>query len=281
MNDKKLVSRYYLRAFHRGRTAVSRIVDFIAMRLVLLAAGYLFFSTKVDNGYMAGALSLAVTLFVSAVAELVKSIRMERFVSRERKRFSEKLFHERLVRLTREEFMKLVRGYLTEDGSPYSPDCLVYPVQTAAPVTVDAVLLAAREGRKRKLPEIVVITSSSVSDEARDAASRCEDSKISFVTAEELTRYGEAMALLPGEEETEKAIASFMRDERAKKKKRFSEPFAPGRLRRYIVVSLCLFALSFFVEYTNYFRLLSALCLSFGAITWWLNNAAPEPAARS
>ena len=53
-------------------------------------------------------------------------------------------------------------------------------------------------------------------------------------------------------------------------------------MRRYILIALALFALSFFVKYTLYYRLLSAACLSFGALAWWLNSiaSASDPSNR-
>lgn len=98
---------------------------------------------------------------------------------------------------------------------------------------------------------------------------------VSFITPDDLIASGSAADFLPDDKAVDEAILSAARAEKARRKSAASAPFAEGRMRRYILVALALFALSFFVKYTLYYRLLSAACLSFGALAWWLNTLAP------
>ncbi|HWQ57977.1 MAG TPA: hypothetical protein VN540_03080 [Clostridia bacterium] len=276
MKQRRLVLSYYKRRLYKGRTALARAVDFFALRLVMLAAAYLWFSTAVESVLMAIVLSLTATLTASVAAELIKSIRLERFIARERKALASKLFRERLVQLTQGEFYELVRGYVIEHKADFDPECLVCTVQSAAPVSEDDVLRACRMAKSRGTSLVSIFTCSSVSREASALAARIEGMEVGFVTADELTAHGEANRLLPGDEAVDAAVLAEAERERERRKKSVSKPFERWRMRRYIFVAIGLFALSFFVEQALYFRLLSAACLSFGAIAWWLNNAAPR-----
>lgn len=276
MKQRRMILSYYKRRLYKGRTALARAVDFIALRLVMLCAAYLWFSSAVESTLMAIVLSATATLTASVAAELIKSIRLERFIMRERKALSAKLFRERLVQLTREEFYELVRGYVIEHIDEFNQDCLVCTVQSAAPLTEDDVLRACRSAKARGTNMVSIFTSSSVSKEASALLSRLEGMEVGFVTADELVAHGEAKELLPGDAAIDAAVLSLAERERERRKKSVSRPFESDRMRRYIFVSIGLFALSFFVEQALYFRLLSAACLSFGAIAWWLNYAAPK-----
>ncbi len=276
MKERKIILSYYKRRLYKGRTAIARAVDFGALRLVMLCAAYLWFSTAVESAIMAAVLSATVTLTASVAAELMKSIRLERFIAKERKALAAKLFRERLVQLTREEFYELVRGYVVEHKDEFDPECLVCTVQSAAPVSEDDVLRACRSAKSRGTDKVSIFTSSSVSREASALVSRLEGMEVGFVTADELVAHGEAKELLPGDEAVDAAVLAQAARERERRKKSVSKPFESWRMRRYIFVSIGLFALSFFVEQALYFRLLSAASLSFGAIAWWLNNAAPR-----
>lgn len=276
MKGRRLVLSYYKRKLYKGRSALARVVDFFALRLVMLCAAYLWFSTAVDSILMAIVLSATATLTASVAAELVKSIRMERFIARERRALVAKLFRERLVQLTREEFFELVRGYVIEHEEEFDPECLVCTVQSAAPLSEDDVLRACRMAKTRGTDLVSIFTTSSVSREAGELAARIEGMEVGFVTADEITAHGEAKELLPGDEAIDAAVLAEAQRERERRKKSVSKPFERNRVRRYVFVSLGLFALSFFVEQALYFRLLSAACLSFGAIAWWLNSYAPR-----
>ncbi len=272
MKDKKLVVSYYKRKLYRGRTAFARAVDFLSLRLIMLCAAYLWFSAAVESTLMAAVLAATAVITASVAAELVKSIRLERFIVKERRREAARLYREKLMQLEKSDFLALVRGYVTDHISSFAPDCLVCTVQSAAPVSCDDVLRAKRSICAKKASGAVIFSSSSVSEEARALASRLEGTDIRFVDADELTAHGEAASLFPTDEEVDIAVACTARSEREARKKSAARPFEGSRIRRYVFVACALFALSFFVEQSMYYRLLSAACLSFGAIAWWLNN---------
>lgn len=275
MKTQTLLLRYYKRRFYHGRSFVARAVDFLALRVITLAAWYLWFTTLIDNTVMAAVLSLTALATISVAVELFKSLRLERFIQKERKRISERLFRERLLILPKEEFLAVVKAFLEGRRSQFADDCLVYTVQSALPVSEDTVLRAHRAAQRRMLTAAVIFSAAPVSPEAAALARRYDGVALSFVTPDDLLASGSAANFLPDDKAVDKAILSAAQGEKVRRRKAASAPFAEGRVRRYVLVALALFALSFCVKYTLYYRLLSAACLSFGALAWWLNTLAP------
>lgn len=275
VKDQAILMRYYKHKFYHGRGFLARAVDFLALRIITLAACYLWFTTLIDNTIMAAALSITALTTISVAVELAKSLRLERFIQKERKRIAERLFRERLLILPKEDFLAVVKAYLEDQREKFADDCLVYTVQSAEPVSADTVLRAHRAAERRGLTAAVIFSAAHVSAEAAALVHRYDGATISFVTPDNLIANASAARFLPDEKAVDAAILAAARAEKARRKKNASAPFAAGRMRRYILVALALFALSFFVKYTLYYRLLSAACLSFGALAWWLNNLAP------
>ena len=269
-----LLLRYYKRRFYHGRSFVARAVDFLALRIITLAACYLWFTTLIDNTVMAAVLSVTALVTISVAVELIKSMRLERFIQKERRRIAERLFRERLLILPKEEFLAIVKAFLESRRVQFADDCLVYTVQSILPVSADTVLRAHRAAQRRGLTAAVIFSAAPVSPEASALARRYDGVAISFITPDDLLASGSAADFLPNEQAVDEAIISAAQAEKARRRKTASAPFAEGRMRRYILIALALFALSFFVKYTLYYRLLSAACLSFGALAWWLNSIA-------
>ncbi|MEI3424832.1 MAG: hypothetical protein V8Q85_07210 [Christensenellales bacterium] len=83
IGEKRTLNAYYKRRFYRGRTAFARAADFIALRVILLIACYLWFSFNVESIIAAAVLTAAAVGAISVFAELVKSVRLEKFILRE------------------------------------------------------------------------------------------------------------------------------------------------------------------------------------------------------
>ena len=90
IGEKRTLNAYYKRRFYRGRTAFARAADFIALRVILLIACYLWFSFNVESIIAAAVLTAAAVGAISVFAELVKSVRLEKFILRENARLSKK-----------------------------------------------------------------------------------------------------------------------------------------------------------------------------------------------
>ncbi|MBE5785612.1 MAG: hypothetical protein E7330_07435 [Clostridiales bacterium] len=267
--------RCYKRRFYNGRSLVARVVDFVALRIIILAACYLWFITRIDNTVMAAVLSFTALAAISVAAEIIKSMRLARFIDRERVRVAHGIFRERLLILPRQEFLAIIKAYLAEHRACYPDDCLVFITQSAMPVNEDTVLKTYRTAEKRGLTAAVIFSAAPAAKEALAIAGRCGSVSIGFVTPDALLKSASATSFLPTPDAVDEAILSAAAKAKALRRKTASEPFASGRMRRYILVAAALFALSFFVKYTMYYRMLAALSLSFGALAFWLNLFSP------
>ena len=74
-------------------------------------------------------------------------------------------------------------------------------------------------------------------------------------------------------DETDAIIVSRAEAEQRRRRAAMSSPFAEGHTRRYLLCAACLTAMSFFVDFSLYFRLMAAACIMMAAAAWWANKA--------
>ena len=117
---------------------------------------------------------------ISVFAELVKSVRLEKFILRENARLSKKLFSESLVLMPRSEFLGIVREYIKCHGKEFAGESLVYTAQTLSPVDEETVLCACRAANRRGCKSLFIFSSASVSQPARDIAARYDGLSVAF-----------------------------------------------------------------------------------------------------
>ena len=186
IGKKRTLNAYYKRRFYRGRTAFARAADFIALRIILLIACYLWFSFNVESIIAAAVLTAAAVGAISVFAELVKSVRLEKFILRENARLSKKLFSESLVLMPRSEFLGIVREYIKRHGKEFAGESLVYTAQTLSPVDEETVLCACRAANRRGCKSLFIFSSASVSQPARDIAARYDGLSVAFISGDML-----------------------------------------------------------------------------------------------
>lgn len=275
LKNKRLLLRYYKRRLYNDRSLFARAVDFIALRIILLALCYLWFMTRLDNTVMAAILSFTALGAISAAAEILKSMRLSRFIAGERARTAERIFRERLLILPQRELLALVKAYIAEHRDMYADDCLVCTVRTCEALEADAVYRAYRNAESRGLKSVLMVSTAPVAKGAAAAAERFGETAVRFITPDKLITSAGAAPLIPTADAVDAALLSAAEKAKAARKKTAAEPFAAGRMRRYILIAVALFALSFFVKYALYYRMLAAFSLSFGALAFWLNTASP------
>ena len=277
--NRKIVA-YYKRRLYGGRTALARAVDYAALRAITLAACYLWFSTVVQNMVMAFLLSATALVTISVAVELFKSIRLDKFIVKERAAMRDRMFSKRLYLMPREEYLELVQGVVKQAPEKYGAGCLVYPLQQAAPANADTVLNAYRTAQKRGCNTVVIFSASGASRDAEDFIEQYTGMNVRFEPVASLLSEGGRRGLLPDDAAINAQIEEAVEAERKKRRELLSRPFQPGRTRRYILVAAALFVASFFVKHSLYFRLLSAACVSFGAVAWWTNSLSKSRLSR-
>lgn len=272
MKQNRRIIHFYKRRLYGGRTSFARAVDYIALRAITLAACYLWFSTVVQNTMMALLLSITALVTISVAVELFKSIRLDKFIVKERLKMRDNMFSKKLYMMPREEYKALVQSVVKSEPEKYCPSCLIYPLQQAAPANADTVLSAYRAAQKHNCKEAVIFSASGASRDAEELLEQYNDLAIRFEPVSSLIGQAEKLEILPDDAAVDAQILSQIEAEKNKRRRLAERPFQQGRTRRYILVAAALFIASFFVKHTLYYRLLSAACVSFGAIAWWTNN---------
>ena len=278
--EKKVIGAYYKRRFYNGRTAFARAVDYIALRVILLIACYLWFAVNVQSLAMAAVLTIASVTAISIFAELVKSIRFEKFCLREKERLRRKLFTESLALMPKAEFLCIVREYIKSNAAEFAGESLVYTAQTIAPVDEETVLSACRTAAKKGRVSLFIFSASSVSREARALAARYENINVAFIPSDMLCASASSQKAMPSDADIAAYIIKQNEQRITRRKKAFSEPFGAARSARYILVAAALFTLSFFVKYTLYYRVLAGACISLAALSFYIGHA-PSAASKN
>ena len=134
-------------------------------------------------------------------------------------------------------------------------------------------LAAVAVARKRQAPGIILFHQGPISKEAMTLAEACEDIKVTFLSLWDILTPQDRADLAPGDKEIDEAILARLALGKKKRKDALSRPFSQGRTGRYLLCAAGLFAASFFVAYPIYYRLMAALCITFGAMAYVVGQA--------
>ncbi len=273
MRRKSSLTRYYKRKLYGGRSAFARGMDFLSLRLIGLLVCYLHFSATIANAVIAGLMSLVAMAFVCVAIELIKSMRMDRFIQKERVRICAEVLKKKLLILPREEQLGFLRQYAKANPSRFGEAEIVFTLHRTAPVVEDDILSAGAAAKRRYAKAVTILHTGPVSEAARSLAADYGGAHISFLPLGDILPEGEKQALMPQEEEIDAIIQAREDAARQKRKTALSRPFERGRTGRYLLCALGLFAASFFVRYPLYYRLMAAACVSFGAMAYAVGHA--------
>ena len=277
MGNKRALMRYYKQRLYGGRGAFARAVDFVSLRLMGLLLCYLHFSVTIANLVVAGLMSLVAMAFATIAGELIKSIRLDRFIRKERNAIAQELTKKRVLVMPKEEQHSRLRAFAKANPQAFRAAGAVFTLQRISPVTPDDVLCAVAAARKRKAPGIILFHQGPVSKKAQTLAKACEDISVSFLSLWEILTPQDLAALAPGDGEIDAAILARLAQGKEKRKDALSRPFRQGRTGRYLLCAAGLFAASFFVAYPIYYRLMAALCITFGAMAYAVGQAERSP----
>ena len=174
--------------------------------------------------------------------------------------------------MPRSEFLGRVREYIKCHGKEFAGESLVYTAQTLSPVDEETVLCACRAANRRGCKSLFIFSSASVSQPARDIAARYDGLSVAFISGDMLA----SCAKMPDDNAVRQYILKQAEQKKQIKKQSVSTAIGRGRCARYLLVAAALFALSFFVSYTLYYRMLAGACVSLAALSFY---AAHSPSA--
>lgn len=273
MRHHRALTRYYKRKLYGGRSAFARAMDFLSLRLIGLLVCYLHFSTTIANVVMAGLMSLVAMSFASVAIELAKSMRLDRFIRKERSRIAAESLKKKLLIMPRQEQLSFLRRYAKANPSRFGESEIIFTLHRTSPVTEDDVLAAGAAAKTRNARAVTILHTGPIGEAARSLAADYGGAKVSFLALADILPEEDKAALTPSEAEIDAIILAREDSLRHKRKAALSRPFERGRTGRYLLCALGLFAASFFVRYPLYYRLMAAACISFGAMAYAVGQA--------
>lgn len=272
MNNNRRITSLYKKEMHRGKSAFSRAVDYIALRLIAFILCYMWFSAMVSNNAAKLLLSIGAAGFISVSLDLINTLRLDRFIKKQREQFREKELAQRLLTLAEGEYMGIIRSYIRSNPEKFQKQHIICSCMRSGGIQPDDVLQAIRLAKGKHSPGSVIFHSGGVSAEARAAASSCSEVNIEFVSLCSILDDAARQKLSPSDKEIDEALILRHEAHRQRIKKAASAPLERVRTRRYIFAAASLTGLSFFVEQALYYRLMAAACICLGALAWWLGT---------
>ena len=257
----------------KGRSLFSQAVDYIALRGLIFMLCYMWFGGNIQNNVAKVLLSAVTAAFISISLDLINSLRLDSLIKKERSAAAEQELNRRISLLSEKQRNEIIANHIAAHRESFGSDKLICHISRASGISADDVIKAARAAQVRSASTAVLFYSGSISNDARITAYRLEDTAIEFISLRSVLGKNDLNKLMPTTQEADTIIISQAESEYQKRKAAMTSPFAEGHTRRYLLCAACLTAMSFFVEFSLYFRLMAAACITMAATAWWLNRA--------
>lgn len=275
MKNSSQVVRCCRKKLRKGRSLFSQAVDYIALRGLIFMLCCMWFGANIANDAAKVLLSIVTTVFISAALDLINSLRLDSLIKKERSLAAKDELNRRISLLSEEELNVMIGRHIAAHREHFGRDKLICHVSRASGTSADDVIKAAREARRRGAGSVALFHSGGVSSDAGRTALSLEDIPFEFIHLPSALGPEELKALVPTAEETDRIIVSRQEAESRRRRAAAASPFAEGHTRRYMLCAACLTAMSFFVGYSLYFRLMAAACVMMAAAAWWANRVSP------
>lgn len=282
MNTEKQTKSYFKREFHGGRNQLARTLDFLLFRAFLLFAGYVWFLSQVQNQLLAIGLASVAMLMVSALIELVKSIRFDSFVEQRKKQLYNKALLEHIVLMPPKELRELLSEALpalndsavnvVSHNGGFVAGHVFYVVIQQHPseeILPSRLLKLLNMARPSLCDTLEIYSTSRFSADTAELADKVPELSIILHEPDELIKLVASVDALPKKETIEGMILSEMAKERQKLKRASKSVFLPVKTRRYIYCAGIIMLASFITGYRIYYPLAAAICVCLAIVSWW------------
>lgn len=273
MKSNTAMVRCCRKKLRKGRSIFSQAVDYIALRVLIFMLCYMWFGGNIQNNVAKVLLSIVTSAFISISLDLINSLRLDSLIKKERTAAAEQELNRRISLLSEKERNAIIARHISAHRESFGSDKLVCHVGRASGISADDVTKAARTARERKASSAALFYSGTVSCDASKAVYSLGDMPFEFIPLRSILGPDELKALMPTSDEADAIIVSRAEAEQRRRRASMSSPFAEGHTRRYLLCAACLTAMSFFVEFSLYFRLMAAACIIMAAAAWWVNKA--------
>lgn len=283
MLDKRLKA-YYRQAMYKNKHFVARLIDFLAIRLGVFAVAYVFFSLQMRSTTAGIVLALVITLFLSIVLALRRSIKLDAFVKAKREELCKDYLFEQLVVAPKKEFLSVVQscakhvgyqpikrhpfGFLSDSGDGFALICAAQ-LHPSTPVSAQLLLDFYREAATLGINEIIIVSTAPFSDEARAFARKLKQCSFKLISRDMLLDLAKRAGLLPDIKVVEAALLEELEHQRVTLKKLKGEALSALRAKSYLTSGLVLWIASTFMGRSLLYPIMGSICMLLAAISFF------------
>lgn len=256
---QRVLNRYYKERISGGRSYFARFIDAIALRVLIFLAAWVWFRASDLAGYISVFLSCIVVALASIALKLIREMRFERFIKRERESIAREEAHLKLTTSPEAEFSAAAQRIMREDG--VDSKCHAVFIQRLSEVGADDIVKCYREAQTLGACNAVIFASSEVTNEAREIVERLSGINLKLYDAKEIiTRIAAAESI--SDEEIDAIIMRRMEKKRNRLNRMRTGIFSGAQTKRYMILAGVLFALSFISPGGLYIRAIASLSLA-------------------
>lgn len=260
MLTAKQLKRYYAERFSGGKRTLARVLDYIALRSILLLAAIAFFRVQ---GFAAGIAVLLGTIVLAIgmlLMRLVHAVRYDAFVRRENKRIRQEILLRQMMLLPHEVFLEKIR--------PLAEESRVFGLQCAMPADANDLLQILRFAGSTAA--IAVFSTAGYTKQAQEFASLAPV-KLHLYGAKELESCASLLSQI-SIADVHDYIGTALQKRKEQKKRLQAQPFLPGSAAKYFFIAALLTGASFLARYALYYRMLAGLCSTIAVLSLLLNR---------
>jgi hypothetical protein len=291
-NYNRKVEDFYIGRKNKQSSTISRVIDFLFIRVVILGGAFVWFAWRTGNLVLSIVLSLIVTILLSISLHLWKRRKLLSSRALKRRQIQREYLTERLAGLDSEEFKwQLMKILLKLPGigvikcRQHYLEIRLYGRKIAIgyhhgdpeePVSPKQLSLWIRGVRVEDFHRVYFITSGEFKEGCRALAAGSRSLRLKLIDREGLIDLMEKTNLVPDEDTIDRLISKKINvpsNNRAAVKK---EILTKKRIRTYLAYTLLFVVIASAVKvYSVYYYLLSALFLILAVITyiWNLKNS--------
>lgn len=235
------------KSYNGGRSKFAIWIDLIFVNLLKLAAADILLKAAIHSAALRVFIAAAITAILAISASIIDKYKYKRHIHRLCERTKRELQTKKLLCIPPESLRKAI--------FPNTDDkCII--IQKSSPVGSDDIYAIIREENGQSHSELTIVSISDYSADAQEAAARF--GRIKLLSIRDIP---EAIQSAPVS--NEEIRDEIIRSASAAPRRRFSfkDAAKPDRARKYLLLGIGLYILSFFIRFRIYMRICASLAL--------------------
>lgn len=240
------------RSFNGGKSKFAAAVDFIFFSLLNFIALYIVIKQLFDNILLVTITTGIATAILSLIFSIRKNMRFEKHVDSLRKNARNEILHMKLLCLPAQSFKEMIETELNEE---------CYPFQKYVPLEPNDVFEIVRNFSQEGKLSIHIVSISGLSDETKKIINSIKTLEIKHTIINELPSVLDKIEISE-DEITNLIIQQNKKPDHKRVKIMPRNIFLPDRAKKYAILGLTFYLLSFVVRYGLYMQIVSAIAFT-------------------